>query len=121
MAVGSFVLLGVGIAGALTRPRGLPAWIVPLFAALVAVGIGTTDVAGTRAALEPLAAPLAFLLVAVPLAALLDDLGVFEAAAAVATQRRRLVGGLWLLAAGTVTLLKVAGRVVLVGWERLVG
>jgi arsenical pump membrane protein len=113
MAVGSFVLLGVGIVGAVTRPGGLPAWIIPLLAALLALGVGTTDLAGTRAALDPLVAPLAFLLVAVPLAALLDDLGVFEAAAALATERRRLVGGLWLLAAVTVALLNLDAAVVL--------
>ena len=87
MAVGSFVLLGVGIAGALARPRGLPAWCLPLAAALVAVAVGTTDLAGARAALDPLLAPLAFLLVAVPLATLLDDLGVFEAAARASRSR----------------------------------
>jgi arsenical pump membrane protein len=113
VAVGSFVLLGVGIVGAVTRPRRLPAWVVPLAAALVAIGVGTTDAAGIRTALDPLVAPLAFLLVAVPLAVLLDDIGVFEAAAELAIERRHLVGGLWLLAAASVALLNLDAAVVL--------
>ncbi len=111
--MGSFVLLGVGIVGAVARPRGLPAWVVPTAAALVAIAVGTTDAAGIRSAIDPLLAPLAFLLVAVPLAVLLDDLGVFEAAAALAIERRRLVGGLWLLAAASVAVLNLDAAVVL--------
>jgi len=66
------VLLVVGLVGALTRPRGLPAWAMPATAAAIALATGVVDVAEVRAAWRPLVAPLAFVAVAVPLAASLD-------------------------------------------------
>ena len=50
-------------------------------------------------ALRPLAAPLAFVLVAVPLAASLDHVGVFDELAAIAARSAYVVGALWILAA----------------------
>ena len=64
-------------------------------------------------ALQALWPALAFLLAAVPLAALLDDLGFFDAAAAVVASRTSSVLGLWLLAAATTVVLNLDTTVVL--------
>ncbi|MCU1353172.1 MAG: Citrate transporter [Acidimicrobiales bacterium] len=104
-------LLVVGVAGAVGRPRGIPAWVVPAACAAVALAAGTLDHPAT--ALRPLAAPLAFLLLAVPLAALLDRLGVFGAAAALCGRGRHLVLGLWVLAALVTAVLNLDAAVVL--------
>ena len=63
--------------------------------------------------LRPLAAPLAFVLVAVPLAASLDHVGVFDELAAVAARSRHVVGALWILAALVVAFLNLDAAVVL--------
>jgi arsenical pump membrane protein len=65
--------------------------------------------------LASLAPALAFLCVGVPLAALLERLGFFEAVAVVLERRRRgvPVGALWLLAATTTALLNLDTTVVL--------
>lgn len=104
-------LLVVGVAGAIVRPRGLPAWAVPAVAAVVAVVSGAATHPG--ALLRPLAGPIAFLLAAVPLAGLLDRLGFFAAAAKVFGQSRHLVLGLWILGAAVTTILNLDASVVL--------
>jgi arsenical pump membrane protein len=107
------LLLMVGIAGALTRPAGVPAWVPPTIAAAIALATGVVDLTGVRAAWRPLAAPLAFVAVAVPLAASLDDVGVFGELAALAARSRFVVGRLWILAAVVVALLNLDAAVVL--------
>jgi arsenical pump membrane protein len=107
----SVVLLALGVTGAVTRPRGVPAWLAPSIVASVAVVFGT--VTDPAAVLRPLAAPIAFLLVAVPLAALLDRLGFFAAAAGMAGHGRRLALGLWVLGAAVTTVLNLDAAVVL--------
>ncbi len=101
----------VGVAGAIARPRGTPVWVVPTIAAAVALASGT--VAHADALLRPLGAPIAFLLVAVPLAALLDRLGFFVAAARMAGGGRHLALGLWILGALVSTILNLDASVVL--------
>jgi arsenical pump membrane protein len=93
--VAGVVLLVLGVGGAIARPRGAPAWLAPTVAAAVALASGTVGHPG--ALLRPLAAPIAFLVVAVPLASLLDRLGFFSAAAGVLGRGRHLVLGLWVL------------------------
>ncbi|MEZ5183135.1 MAG: SLC13 family permease [Acidimicrobiales bacterium] len=68
-------------------------------------------------ALGEIAPALAFLLLAVPLAALLDELGLFEAIAAWMQGRwpELPVAGLWALAAGTTVVLNLDTTVVLLG------
>jgi arsenical pump membrane protein len=107
----SVVLLVVGVAGAIARPRGAPAWLVPTLAAVVGLILGTA--AHPDSLLRPLAAPIAFLLVAVPLAALLDRLGFFVAAAEVFGRGRHLALGLWVLGALVTTILNLDAAVVL--------
>lgn len=107
------VLLAVAIAGALARPRGAPAWAVPVAAAVVSVLIGSTDEAALRAIGDLLTDPLLFLLAAVPLAALLDRLGFFAAAAGLARDGARLELALWVLAGGVTVVLNLDAAVVL--------
>jgi arsenical pump membrane protein len=99
------------VAGAILRPRNLPAWVVPTAAAVAALIFGT--VSHPDRVLRPLASPIAFLLVAVPLAALLDRLGFFEAAAGVFGQGEHLALGLWVLGAAVTTVLNLDASVVL--------
>lgn len=107
------LLLAVAIAGALARPRGVPAWTVPVAAAVVSVLIGSTDEAALRAIGDLLADPLLFLLAAVPLAALLDRLGFFAAAAGLARDGAHLELALWVLAGGVTVVLNLDAAVVL--------
>lgn len=113
MAALSIVALLAGVAGALARPFRLPAWVVPLGAAVVVVAAGAISLAAARTALSSLGDPLAFLLAAVPLAVLLDRLGFFVAMAGRLTVRSGSVGGLWVLAALVTTVLNLDAAVVL--------
>jgi arsenical pump membrane protein len=104
-------LLVVGVAGALVRPWGAPAWAAPTVAALVALASGAATHPLSR--LHPLAAPIGFLLVAVPLAGLLDRVGFFEAAAGLVKDPRNLARDLWVLGALVTTILNLDAAVVL--------
>ena len=105
------MLLCLGVAGAIVRPGGVPAWVPPTVAAAIALALGTISHPATL--LRPLAAPIAFLLVAVPLAALLDRVGFFAAAAEVLGQGRHLALGLWILGALVTAILNLDAAVVL--------
>lgn len=107
------VLLLVGVAGAVGRPFGLPAWVAPAVAAAAGLLAGTAGIGASEIALRSLASPIGFLLAAVPLSVLLDELGFFEAAATLVGSRSRSVGGLWVLAAGVTTVLNLDAAVVL--------
>lgn len=113
MSVLAVALLAVGLIGALARPGNVPAWVLPLGAALIAVATRVVDGTQLHDVLRPLAAPLAFVLVAVPLAASLDQVGVFGELAALAARSRHVVGSLWILAALVVALLNLDAAVVL--------
>ncbi|HEY5170450.1 MAG TPA: SLC13 family permease [Acidimicrobiia bacterium] len=113
MSVLAVGLLAVGLIGALARPGNIPAWALPLAAALVAVATRVVDGSQLHDVLRPLASPLAFVLVAVPLAASLDHVGVFGELAALAARSRHVVGALWILAALVVALLNLDAAVVL--------
>jgi arsenical pump membrane protein len=89
----------------------VPAWVGPTFCAAAALLFGTVD--QPWSIVRPLADPIAFLLVAVPLAALLDRLGFFEAAAGVAGGSDRLPLGLWIIGALVTTVLNLDAAVVL--------
>ncbi len=112
MAVVAVVLLVVGTAGALARPWGLPAWAAPVAAAVLALALRTLGPGEAWDAVQPLGAPIAFLLLAVPLAAMLDDLGVFSAAAHLASGRH-VCAGLWIVGAVMVAVLNLDAAVVL--------
>ncbi len=113
MAALGAVLLGAGVAGAVTRPARVPAWTPPVAAVLVAAAAGVLTAGDARRSLDPLLDPLAFLLLAVPLAVMLDRLGVFEALASVAAGRRRVVAGMWVVCTATTAVLNLDAAVVL--------
>jgi arsenical pump membrane protein len=113
VSVLAVALLAIGLIGALARPGNVPAWALPLGAALVAIATRVVDGTQLHDVLRPLAAPLAFVLVAVPLAASLDHVGVFGELAALAARSRHVVGSLWVLAALVVALLNLDAAVVL--------
>jgi arsenical pump membrane protein len=92
----------------------VPAWAAPVAAALTALATGVAGRSHVRHAWAGLGAPLAFLVLAVPLAAMLDEVGVFEALADVAATRAvRLELTLWVVAAVVVAVLDLDAAVVL--------
>jgi arsenical pump membrane protein len=122
----SIVLLVAGVAGAVTRPLRLPAWVVPVAAAGGDLAAGAIGPAAAGRALDPLAAPIGFLLTAVPLAILLDRLSFFSSLAEVLARRGRGAGALWVTGALVTTVLNLDAGVVLltplyVGYARTTG
>lgn len=113
MAVVRIALLVAGVAGAILRPFRLPSWAAPVACAVVTVGVGGMSLGAARRALGPLSDPIAFLLAAVPLALLLDQLGFFSSLADVVIETGRGSGALWILAAGVTTVLNLDAAVVL--------
>jgi arsenical pump membrane protein len=113
MAATRVVLLVLGVAGALLRPFRLPSWVVPVICSVAVVAIGGISLPATRHALDPLAEPIGFLLAAVPLAVLLDELGFFSSLADLLSGSGRSSGGLWVLAALVTTVLNLDAAVVL--------
>jgi len=113
VSTAAVVLLAIGLTGALARPANIPAWVLPAGAAFVAVVTGVVVRSELHDVVRPLGPSLAFVLVAVPLAASLDQVGVFEELAAVAARSRHVVGALWILAALVVALLNLDAAVVL--------
>lgn len=113
MAELSIIALLAGVAGAVARPWRLPPWALPLAGAVVVLVAGAIRWGAARHALAQLGDPLAFLLAAVPLAMLLDQLGFFRAVAGRIARRQGLIGGLWVLAALVTTVLNLDAAVVL--------
>jgi arsenical pump membrane protein len=105
-------LLAAGVVGALVAPGRHPLSAVPVAAALLALATHVISGPVARRAIDGLVEPLAFLLLAVPLAALLDDLGVFDAASRVVTGRRVAVG-CWILGCVVVAVFNLDTAVVL--------
>ena len=113
MAAVRILLLVAAVATAVTRPRGWPAWVGPVVFTAVAFALGATTGSLAGKSLRPLTGALAFLLAAVPLASLLDRAGSFEAVAESLVEHRRLVGGLFALAALATAVLNLDAAVVL--------
>lgn len=113
MAGVGIVLLAFAVAGAVFRPRGLPAWVTPLACGAIGFALGSTDTHQAESALRPLFGAIGFLLAAIPLAALLDRADVFGAAARRFGDGPMLEPGLWLLATATTALLNLDASVVL--------
>jgi len=87
--------------------------VTPVACCAVAFAVSATTGRQAQDALRPLASALAFLLAAVPLAALLDRAEVFAAAARRFGDGKLLTPGLWLLAAATTAVLNLDASVVL--------
>lgn len=111
MAVVQVSLLAIAVLGVFA-PR-LPSWVAPVVAALVLLLAGGISFGEGWDVLEPLVPPLAFLLLAVPLAVMLDRIGFFSAAAALMDRGRDPRLGLWALAAAVTTFLNLDASVVL--------
>jgi arsenical pump membrane protein len=113
MGVVAVGLLAAAVLGAVLRPWRVPSWKWAVAGAGAGLVSGTTTGQQAGHALRTLAGPLAFLLAAVPLAVLLDELGFFEALSGRIAAGPRLWGGLWTLAAGVTTVLNLDAAVVL--------
>ncbi len=132
MALGAaIVLLLAGVAGAVSHPRWLPPWAVAVAAALFELATGVTGPHRAAGAVHPLVQPVVFLLAAVPLAVMLDEIGFFGAVASRVTARGGGAGSLWVVAAVVTTVLNLDAGVVLLtplyvrvahqrGWDPLV-
>jgi arsenical pump membrane protein len=81
--------------------------------AVAALATGVVGWSDVRGALDALASPLGFLLAAVPLAVVLDDVGFFASVAALVDGGRHLRLGLWALAAAVTVLFNLDAAVVL--------
>jgi arsenical pump membrane protein len=106
-------LLALGVLGAQLRPARWPRWVVPVGVAAVAVVVGAAPLAVVGEVWRPFAAPLAFLILAVPMAVLLDELGLFVALAGRIDRSRHLPLGLWVLGAAVTAVFNLDAAVVL--------
>jgi arsenical pump membrane protein len=113
MAVARLLLLAAGALGVLVRPRRIPVWAVPVVAATAGVATQVVEWHTASSALRTMLSPLAFLLLAVPMAVLLDRLGFFTAIAARIDHSHHLHLGLWLFAALVTTVFNLDASVVL--------
>ncbi len=111
--MGAVILLMLGVASLFVRPGALPLWAVPT--ALALLGLTTTVIVwdDVNESLRLLRNPLLFLLFAVPLAVLLDRIGVFAALAALVDGGAHLVAWLWVLAAAVTIVFNLDASVVL--------
>lgn len=108
------ILLLVGASASALAPwRRIPAWLPPAVIGLVVAGSGLVPWRTTTGAVGDLAPAIAFLLLAVPVALLLDRAGFFAAVAARFDAGRGLVPALWVLAAATTIVCNLDAAVVL--------
>jgi arsenical pump membrane protein len=112
-AVFPVVLLGLAVAGLLAHQLRSANWVPPVLLAGVAVASGTVSGHFAEQAVRPLLAPLAFIVLAVPMAVMLDHYGLFEELAGVVAGGRRYLGALWVLAAAVTATLNLDVAVVL--------
>jgi arsenical pump membrane protein len=95
------------------RPFGLPLWVGPVVAAVVGLATRIIHWHDASDSLHLLTKPLLFLLFAVPLAIVLDRIGVFAALAAMVDGGDHLVAWLWLLATAVTIVFNLDASVVL--------
>jgi arsenical pump membrane protein len=113
VGVAQVLFLVGGSAAAVVPWRRMPGWVGPAALALLAVAINIVPFGAARTAGHDMAGALAFLLLAVPLAVVLDDTGFFSALAAMAGGGRHLRSGLWALAAVVTIVFNLDAAVVL--------
>ena len=111
--MGAVILLTLGVVALFVRPRSVALWVGPVV--LAVVGLATTLIHwdDVHESLRLLRNPLLFLLFAVPLAVLLDRIGVFGALAALVDGGRHLAAWLWVLAAAVTIVFNLDASVVL--------
>ena len=113
MAAVRVIFLVVGSLLAVSAWKRLPSWIGPAVLAVVALVVRVAPLGAARSAGHNLADPIAFLLLAVPLAVLLDQSGFFVALAAMLGATKHLLLGLWVLAALVTIVFNLDAAVVL--------
>lgn len=113
MTVFTVMVLAATVLGVLRPPPGVGNWTAPVLGAGLLLAVGTVSPSEAADAVRPLAAPLAFLLLAVPLAVMLDRVGFFTSVATLADTGRNPRRGLWVLAAAVTTFLNLDASVVL--------
>ena len=113
MAVARIAFLTAGSLLAVIPWRRLPGWIGPAILAGLAVAVRVVPIGAARTAADNLAGPIAFLLLAVPLAVLLDRSGFFASLAGLVGHTRHLAVGLWILAALVTVVFNLDAAVVL--------
>lgn len=106
-------VLAISIIGVFARPFRAPHWLIPAIGACFLVAVGGIDADAAVDALKPLRNPLLFLVLAVPLAVMLDQLGFFSSIAALLDAGKHARLGLWILAALVTTFLNLDASVVL--------
>jgi len=107
-------LLVVSVVGLFVRPRRVPPWAAACVAAVLGLATGWIEWDDRlEESVRLLRDPLLFLLAAVPLAVLLDRIGVFAALAAAIDGGRHLVAWLWVLAAAVTVVFNLDAAVVL--------
>lgn len=105
--------LAAGVVGTVVPMRRVPVAVVAAAIAVAALVVGIVPPSAFGDALDALASPLVFLLLAVPLAVALDEVGFFASAAALVDGGRHLRLGLWGLAAAVTVLFNLDAAVVL--------
>ncbi len=105
-------LLAAGVAGALA-PRRLPRWLLPVVLAVLGIAAGAIHAEAAVDALDPLLAPLAFVVLAVPLALAVDRTGFFEAVAERVERSPHPAAACWCIGIAAVALLNLDAAVVL--------
>ena len=113
MAAAQVIFLVAGSALAVLPWRRLPGWVGPVVLVAVAMVARLIPVSAARTATNDLAGALAFLVLAVPLAVLLDETGFFATLAAMVGGGRHLRMGLWVLAALVTIVFNLDAAVVL--------
>lgn len=113
MAAAQVALLIAGSVLAVVPWRRIPGWAGPAVLAIVAVLAHVIPLHDARTAGDDLAAAVLFLLLAVPLALLLDRSGFFSVLADKIDGGRHLMAGLWVLAALVTIVFNLDAAVVL--------
>lgn len=106
-------LLALGVVSLFWRPRPLALWAGPTVLAVAALASTAVRWSEVEESLRLLRDPLLFLVFAVPLAVLLDRIGVFAALAAAVDGGRHLVAWLWVLAVAVTVVFNLDAAVVL--------
>ncbi|HEY4332467.1 MAG TPA: SLC13 family permease [Ilumatobacteraceae bacterium] len=107
------LFLAAASASAMFPWRRVPAWVGPTLLAAIALATRLVPFSAARTASHDLANAIAFLLLAVPLAVLLDETGFFTALAERIESGRHLRLGLWVLAALVTVVFNLDAAVVL--------
>ena len=113
MAVARVMFLVVASLLAVYPWKRFPGWTGPAALAVAALIIRVAPLGAARSAGHNLANPIAFLLLAVPLAVLLDQSGFFAALAGMIGATKHLLLGLWTLAALVTIVFNLDAAVVL--------